>query len=152
MRTEETGKPDKSGELSKPSDFLALLPFVQSYGVTILDETPGHIVIEAPFQAALSTPPDLFPASFIGTVGDIAAVSSCNSLLPAGWACATLDFTVKMTAQARGEKVIARGRVLQNGRNISVGAADIFTVKDGMEQLCGSVLASTRNFKIQSAV
>ncbi|WP_288901050.1 PaaI family thioesterase [uncultured Sneathiella sp.] len=133
---------------ARPSDFLPLLPFVQTYRVRILEETAGHIVIEAPFQEALSTPPDLFPASFVGTIGDIAAVSACNSLLPAGWACATLDFTVKMTGQARGEKLIARGRVLQNGRTLSVGAADIYCVSQGQERLCGSVLASTRNFKI----
>ncbi|MAZ02577.1 MAG: aromatic catabolism protein [Sneathiella sp.] len=152
MPHKEAEKSDESEGLAKPSAFLPMMPFVQSYGVAVLDETPGQIVIEAPFRTALSTPPDLFPASFIGAVGDIAAVSSCNSLLPAGWACATLDFTVKMTAQARGEKVIARGRVLQNGRNISVGAADVFVVKDGAEQLCGSVLASTRNFKLQQAM
>jgi len=53
-----------------------------------------------------------------------------------------------MTGQARGEKLIARGRVLQNGRTLSVGAADIYCVSQGQERLCGSVLASTRNFKI----
>lgn len=140
--------PGASGGYAKPSDFLPHLPFVQTYGVKILEETAGKIVIEAPFQEALSTPPGLFPASFIGTIGDIAAVSACNSLLPVGWACATLDFTVKMTGQARGDKLIARGRVLQDGRTLSVGAADIYCVSHGQERLCGAVLASTRNFKI----
>ncbi|MEX0583752.1 MAG: hypothetical protein WD185_08790 [Sneathiella sp.] len=58
--------PGESEGLSKPSDFLPHLPFVQSFGVRILEEAPGKIVIEAPFQASLSTPPDLFPASIIG--------------------------------------------------------------------------------------
>jgi len=35
---------------ARPSDFLPLLPFVQTYRVRILEETAGHIVIEAPFQ------------------------------------------------------------------------------------------------------
>lgn len=148
MPRKEQETPEQSEGYAKPSDFLPLLPFAHAYGVKILDETPGQIVIEAPFQKALSTPPDLFPASFVGTIGDIAAVSACTSLLPSGWACATLDFTVKMTNQARGEKLIARGRVLQNGRTLSVGAADIYSVAQGEERLCGTVLASTRNFKI----
>ncbi len=148
MPRKEQETPEQSEGYAKPSDFLPLLPFVQSYQVRIVEETPGQIVIEAPFQEALSTPPDLFPASFVGTIGDIAAVSACNSLLLAGWACATLDFTVKMTGQARGEKLIARGRVLQNGRTLSVGAADIYSVMNREERLCGSVLASTRNFKL----
>ncbi|MCF8466012.1 MAG: PaaI family thioesterase [Sneathiella sp.] len=140
---------DKNEEgLARPSDFLPFLPFVKSHGVRILEEVPGSIVIEAPFQEALSTPPDLFPASVVGTIGDIAAVSSCHSLLPNGWACATLDFTVKMTGQARGEKLIARGRVLQNGRTLSVGIADVYAVAGGEEKLCGAVIASTRNFRL----
>ncbi|MCC3306594.1 PaaI family thioesterase [Sneathiella sp. HT1-7] len=146
LKGQET--PERTEGYAKPSAFLPLLPFVQTYGVKILKETPGQIAIEAPFQEALSTPPDLFPASFVGTIGDSAAVSACTSLLPAGWACATLDFTVKMTGPARGEKLIARGRVLQNGRTLSVGAADIYSVSKGEEKLCGSVLASTRNFKV----
>ena len=50
---------------------------------------------------------------------------------------------------ARGEKLRAKGRVLQDGRTNSVGAADIYTVSDGTENLCGTVLATTRNFKVK---
>ncbi|MFC4271068.1 PaaI family thioesterase [Sneathiella chungangensis] len=148
MQPDHPEKDEKSAGLARPSDFLPSLPFVKTHGVRLLDDSPGHIVIEAPFQEALSTPPDLFPASVVGTIGDIAAVSSCHSLLPKGWACATLDFTVKMTGQARGEKLIARGRVLQNGRTLSVGAADIYCISEEEEKLCGTVIASTRNFRL----
>jgi len=80
----------------------------------------------------------------------VAAVSSCLSLLPRGWALATLDFTIKMTGIAKGEKLIARGRVLQAGRTNSVGAADVYGVSADREVLCGTVLATTRNFQIRS--
>ena len=90
----------------------------------------------------------MFPASMVGTAGDVAAVSSCLSLLPKGWALATLDFTVKMTGIAKGEKLKAKGRVLQAGHTNSVGAADVYIVAAGKEALCGTVLATTRNFKI----
>jgi acyl-coenzyme A thioesterase PaaI-like protein len=79
----------------------------------------------------------------------IAAVTSCLSLLPRGWALATIDFTVKMTGAARGEKLRAKGRLLQAGRTNSVGAADVYAVSDGVETLCGTVLATTRNFQIK---
>jgi acyl-coenzyme A thioesterase PaaI-like protein len=73
------------------------------------------------------------------------------SLLPRGWALATLDFTIKMTGIAKGEKLRAKGRVLQAGRTNSVGAADVYVVSAGREVLCGTVLATTRNFQIRSA-
>ena len=102
-----------------------------------------------PFDERFSGPPGQFPASVVGTAGDVAAVSSCLSLLPRGWALATLDFTIKMTGVAKGKKLRAKGRVLQAGRTNSVGAADVYIVSAERETLCGTVLATTRNFQIR---
>ena len=110
--------------------------------------SPGNVTIELPFDERFSGPKTLFPASIVGTAGDVAAVSSCLSLLPKGWGLATLDFTVKMTGVAKGEKLKAIGRVLQAGHTNSVGAADIYVLAAGREVLCGTVLATTRNFKL----
>jgi hypothetical protein len=54
-----------------------------------------------------------------------------------------------MTAPAQGEKLLARGRVLQSGRTTSVGAADIFAVSGSTEILCGTVLATARTFQMK---
>lgn len=129
--------------------FASVLDFVREYAIRIIDVSPGAVTIELPFDKRFSGPPGQFPASIVGTAGDVAAVTSCLSLLPRGWALATLDFTVKMTGAAKGERLRARGRVLQAGRTNSVGAADIYVVCDGVETLCGTVLATTRNFQIK---
>jgi acyl-coenzyme A thioesterase PaaI-like protein len=129
--------------------FLATLGFVREYAIRIASVVPGQVTIELPFNERFSGPPGQFPASMVGTAGDVAAVSSCLSVLPRGWALATLDFTIKMTGIAKGEKLRARGRVLQAGRTNSVGAADVYIVSAGQEILCGTVLATTRNFQIK---
>jgi acyl-coenzyme A thioesterase PaaI-like protein len=131
--------------------FLAALGFVREYAIKIVSVVPGQVAIELPFDERFSGPPGLFPASMVGAAGDVAAVSSCLSLLPRGWALATLDFTIKMTGVAKGEKLKAKGRVLQAGRTNSVGAADVYIVSAERELLCGTVLATTRNFQIRSA-
>lgn len=129
--------------------FFRVLPFVREYSIGIVSVAPGEVAIELPFDERFSGPPGQFPASIVGTAGDVAAVSSCLSMLPRGWAVATLDFTVKMTGAAKGDRLLARGRVLQAGRTNSVGAADIYVVSDGAEALCGTVLATTRNFQLR---
>ncbi len=129
--------------------FFAALGFVREFSIRMVSLAPGEVAIELPFDARFSGPPGQFPASMVGVAGDVAAVSSCLSLLPKGWALATLDFTIKMTGVARGERLRARGRVLQSGRTNSVGAADVYVVSAERETLCGSVLATTRNFKIK---
>jgi acyl-coenzyme A thioesterase PaaI-like protein len=129
--------------------FIGRLAFVREYAIRVASAAPGQVVIELPFDDRFSGPPGQFPASMVGTAGDVAAVSSCLSLLPRGWAVATLDFTIKMTGIAKGEKLRAKGRVLQAGRTNSVGAADIYIVSSDREILCGTVLATTRNFQIK---
>ena len=129
--------------------FVTALPIVREYAIRIVSVAPGEVAIELPFDERFSGPPGQFPASMVGAAGDVAAVSSCLSLLPHGWAVATLDFTVKMTGVAKGDKFRAKGRVLQAGRTNSVGAADVYIVSADREVLCGSVLATTRNFQIK---
>jgi acyl-coenzyme A thioesterase PaaI-like protein len=129
--------------------FASALDFVREYAIRLVEVSPGAVTIELPFDKRFSGPPGQFPASIVGTAGDVAAVTSCLSLLPRGWGLATLDFTVKMTGAAKGERLRAKGRVLQAGRTNSVGAADIYIVVDGVETLCGTVLATTRNFQLK---
>ena len=136
-------------DVAEMEDYLSRLAFIREYGIKVDTVTPGAVTVEMPFDDRFSGPPGQFPASLVGTIGDVAAVSSCLSLLPKGWRIATIDFTVKMTGVARGERLLARGRVLQNGRSISVGGADVFAVNGNEESLCGTVLASTRNFEIR---
>ena len=130
--------------------FMTSLDFAREYAIDIVSFAPGAVEIELPFTERFSGPSGFFPASMVGTAGDVAAVASCLSLLPKGWALATLDFTVKMTGPAKGDRLRARGRVLQNGQTNSVGASDIYVVSAYGETLCGAVLATTRNFKIKA--
>jgi len=130
--------------------FLFSLAFVREYSIGLISIEPGAVTIELPFRERFSGPPSVFPASLVGTAGDVAAVASCLSLVPRGWGVATLDFTIKMTDVAKGEKLLAKGRVLQNGRTNSIGAADVYAVAGGVERLCGTLLATTRNFEIKA--
>ena len=134
---------------SEVRSFLSALAFVREFSISVGSLKPGSVTIELPFDERFSGPPNLFPASMVGTAGDVAAVASCLTLMPKGWALATLDFTIKMTGAARGEALRAKGRVLQDGRTNSVGAADVYILSDGTDRLCGTVLATTRNFKIK---
>src|ERR1700757_1768096 len=134
---------------SEVRSFMSALAFVREFSISLVSVKPGSVTIELPFDERFSGPPHLFPASMVGTAGDVAAVASCLTLMPKGWALATLDFTIKMTGIAKGERLRAKGRVVQEGRTNSDGAAGVYIVSDGGERLCGTVLATARNFKIK---
>jgi uncharacterized protein (TIGR00369 family) len=137
--------------MAKP-DLAAILPrmpFFATHGMRVLSAAPGAVIVEMPYDARFSAPPDLFPAYLLGALGDVAAVASCYASLPDGHASSTIDFTVKMLAAARGDKIIARGRVLSAGKINSTGAADVFAVANGVETHAATVLATTRNYPIR---
>lgn len=129
--------------------FLALLPFVQGLGITVAEVSPGSVTVEMPFAQHHSSAPAQFPASVVGAIGDVAAIASCLSLVPDGWAVSTLDFTVKMTNPARGSRLRATGSVMQSGRTLSTARADIWALDGATEVHGGAVLATGRSFPIR---
>jgi acyl-coenzyme A thioesterase PaaI-like protein len=125
------------------------LPFVKNHGVELVSISQGVTTVQMPYDPACSTPPGLFPTAMVGLVGDVAAISACYAAAPEGHACATLDFTVKNTGLAEGEQLLAEGRVLMAGKTVSVGAADVYVVKDGKRSPCGTVLATARVYRLK---
>jgi acyl-coenzyme A thioesterase PaaI-like protein len=54
----------------------------------------------------------------------------------------TVEFKVNLLSPARGEKIIARGRVTKPGRTVTVCAGDVFALTDGSEKLIATMLAT----------
>jgi uncharacterized protein (TIGR00369 family) len=67
---------------------------------------------------------------------------SAATYLREGQAVLTADLKINFLAPARGEKAIARGRVIKPGRTLTVSAADIFMVSNGAETHVATALAT----------
>lgn len=130
-------------------DLINNLPFVKNHGIEVISLERGVSVVSMDFLPEFSTPPDLFPTAMVGMVGDVAAIAACFGAAPEGYACATLDYTVKNTGLASGEQLVAEGRVLMAGKTISVGSADVYVMKGGDKWHCGTVLATARVYKVR---
>jgi uncharacterized protein (TIGR00369 family) len=130
-------------------DFLSQLPFVLGLGISVVTAAHGKVTVEMPFSSHISSAPDHFPASMVGAIGDVAAISACLTMVPGGWAVSTLDFTIKMTNPAKGALLRATGVVLQSGRTISTAKADIWAIDVESSIHCGTVLATGRNFPVR---
>lgn len=134
------------------SDVAAIinaLPFVKNHGVELVGIEDGVTKVRMAFDETYSTPPGLFPTAMVGLIGDVAAIAACYAVAPEGYACATLDYTVKNTGLAQGDALFAEGRVLMAGKTVSVGAADIYVVNKGERRPCGTVLATARVYKVK---
>ncbi len=74
----------ETDSLADPHQFFKQLPFVKEYGIRILNVAPGKVTFEMPLEARFSMPSANAPASIFCTIGDVAAVASCFSMVPRG--------------------------------------------------------------------
>jgi uncharacterized protein (TIGR00369 family) len=126
--------------------FIMDMPIAAFFGFSITDIAPGFLEVTQPYRPELCFQGRMFQAGPIGTLADFAGAGACFSMLPPGWLAATADYTVKLLAPAEGDKLVARGRVVQYGRTLSVAASEVFAVTGGQETLCATALVTARNF------
>jgi uncharacterized protein (TIGR00369 family) len=68
-------------------------------------------------------------------IGDSAAGYSGLTTLPLDQEVVTAEIKINLLAPARGNHLVARGRVIKPGRRLIVVASDVFAVASGEETL-----------------
>jgi uncharacterized protein (TIGR00369 family) len=121
------------------------MPVAQALQLQFRHIEAGDVELELPIGETFSFRPGQLQATAIFAAADFAAVSAAATLLPDGWANATIDATIKLFAPARGSHLLARGRVVDAGKLLSICAADVYAVHDGQETLCATWLGTARN-------
>jgi acyl-coenzyme A thioesterase PaaI-like protein len=122
------------------------MPMAQTLGLRFTHVERGRVELEIPISQPFTFRPGQLQATPVFAAADFAAVSAAGSLLPAGWANATIDATLKLVGPARGRVLRARGRVIDAGKLLTVCAAEVFAVgEDGSEALCATLLGTARN-------
>lgn len=127
------------------------MPAARHLGFEFGRVVPGEVEIIQPCRKELTQHDGFFQAGVLGSLADFAGGSAAGTLLPAGWANMTIDYTVKILAPARGERLVARGRVIKAGRTLTVAAADVFSADGTAETLCATAIVTMRNINLAPA-
>ena len=72
----------------------------------------------------------------VGMIADAAAGFAAMTMTPPGTSVLTVEYKLNFLAPADGEKLIARGQVVRQGRTLIVTKAEVFVVKKEAEALC----------------
>ena len=72
----------------------------------------------------------------VGMIADAAAGFAAMTMTPAGASVLTVEYKMNFVAPADGEKLIARGQVVRQGRTLFVTKAEVFVVGNEAETLC----------------
>ena len=103
-------------------------------GAELATVEPGHVVIELPYRADLTQQHGFLHGGVVTAVLDSACGYAALSLMPAGTAVLTVELKVNLVAPARGERFLARGRVVRPGRTLMVCAGEVVAEGPGAER------------------
>ncbi|MGW0054391.1 PaaI family thioesterase [Nocardia nova] len=126
------------------------MPAARHLGFAFRRVERGEVEIVQPYRTELTEHNGNFQGGVIGSLADFAGGSAAGTLLPAGWVNMTVDYTVKLLSPARGEYLVARGRVVKPGKALTVAAAEVYGVDQGAETLCATALVTMRNIDLRS--
>ena len=62
--------------------------------------------------------------------------------MPPGAEVLTVEFKINLLAPAAGERLVARGRVVRSGRNLTVCRGDAVAIGDGEEKHVATMTAT----------
>ena len=102
----------------------------------------GSCEILLPFQEALTQQHGFFHGGAIGTIADNAGGYAAFTLMSASDSVLTIEYKLNILTPAKGDHLIARGRVLRPGRRVTVCQADVFSVLTVSEKLCATMLGT----------
>lgn len=89
-------------------------------GARLARVAAGEVDIELPFRDDLTQQHGFLHAGVVTTLVDTACGFAAFTLMPAGAAVLTIEFKMNLLSPAQGPLLLAKGRVLRAGRNVTV--------------------------------
>jgi len=123
-------------------DSFAAQLLMATIGARLARVAAGEIEIRVPFKPELTQQHGFLHAGVVTAALDSACGYAALSVMPEGAGVLTVEFKTNLLAPARGEELVARGRVVRAGRTITVCQADASMVADGAETLVATMLAT----------
>ncbi len=110
-----------------------LMEFIKA---ELIDVGPGSCSIELPYSKNLSQQDGFFHAGIISTLADNASGYAAYSLMKADSRVLTVEFKINFMTPADGDKIIAEGKVIKNGKTLNICQSEVYVLKDQKKTLC----------------
>ena len=111
-------------------------------GARLARVAAGEIEIRVPFRSDLTQQHGFLHAGVVAAALDSACGYAAFTLMAEGAGVLSVEFKTNLLAPARGEELIARGRVVRAGRTITVCQAEAAMLADGAETAVATMLAT----------
>jgi uncharacterized protein (TIGR00369 family) len=135
-------EPADSGFADRVRDSFERQAAMRTIGASILRVAAGEVDLGLAFREDLTQQHGFLHAGILATILDSACGYAAYSLMAADDAVLSIEYKINMLAPARGERIVARARIVRAGRTITVCSGDAFAVTDGAETLVATMTAT----------
>jgi uncharacterized protein (TIGR00369 family) len=115
---------------------------MSTFGARLLRVAPGEVHIELPFRDDLTQQHGYLHAGAVAAIADTACGYAAITLIAADATVLSVEFKLNLLAPARGDRLIARGRVLRPGRTLTVCTGEVVAVTASRETAVAAILAT----------
>lgn len=115
---------------------------METLGARLTHVGPGVADIELPFRLDLTQQHGFLHAGILATIVDSACGYAAFTLMPPDAAVLSVEFKINLLAPAKGDLVIAQGRVRKAGRTVTVCEGDVFARTNGNDKLVATLVAT----------
>lgn len=112
---------------------FAAQSLMATLGARLAEVAPGHARIEAPILPGSRQQHGFAHAGLTFAIGDSAAGYAALSAMPEGHEVLTTEMKIHLLAPAKGDLLVARGRVIRAGRRLVIVQADVHALDGGRE-------------------
>ena len=112
---------------------FATQAMMETLGAQLVEVGAGRVRIEAPVLPGSRQQHGFAHAGLSFAIGDSAAGYAALSVMPEGHEVLTTEMKIHLLAPAKGDLLVAEGRVLRPGRRLVIVEADIHARHDGRE-------------------
>lgn len=116
-------------------DSFAAQSMMATLGARLCDVADGTVRIEAPILPGALQQQGFGHAGLTFSIGDSAAGYAALTCLSLDMEVVTAEIKINLIAPARGEKLIAVGKLVKPGKRLCVVTSEVFAVENGDEKL-----------------
>jgi uncharacterized protein (TIGR00369 family) len=110
---------------------FAAQPAMATIGATVLSVKAGEVEIELPCVPHITQQHGFVHGGVVTMISDSACGFAALSLMPEDAAVLTTEFKINFLSPAKGERLVAHGRVIRAGKKLMVCLGEVFAVDQG---------------------
>jgi uncharacterized protein (TIGR00369 family) len=110
------------------------------YGATLTAMDEGYLEITVPAAEALLRTNGIFHGGVIAALADSAGGYAATTLYAEDVSFLTVELKINFLRPAKGDRLIARGKVIKGGGTLTVAQSDLYSAGDGPESHVATAL------------